>query len=566
MRERYSAMFLEESTAQRYDDEVRRGEQRQYGGMMARRQWLVWLTIGVVMVVGTWSTAGDQVAIQEQQVAAHISFLSHDLLEGRGIGVRGGHLAEVYIETIYRVLGLEPAFADGYRQEIELLEVSPDPQQQIQVVAEGGETQLEWGTEVATVLPRPDRQKIAGELVFVGYGIRSAADGWDDYGDFDVTDKVLIGFVNEPGRDERQLFDGEALTYFGRWTYKLEEAARRGAAGMLLIHNRADAGYPYAVVRNSRAAAGYVDPDAPPRMPLEGWIREGAVRRVLELAGQDLDQLRVLAEQPEFEPVPLSASVRVEGSCSFRPVQTANIVGVVRGSSSSTNAVVLSAHHDHLGIGVEMDGDAIYNGAIDNGSAVAAMLTVAQAAAERGGWQHDLFFLACAAEEKGLIGSSYFARNPPVPAAQLVANINFEMSAVWGRARDLIAIGGSRSELGELIAEVGSRHGLEMAPEPAPEQGYFFRSDQISFARAGIPAVWIDVGETLQDGPEGLGTQLRQEYREHHYHRPSDEYDPSWELAGTVQLAEIVLELLGDLDQGPAPQWSERSEFQRTAE
>jgi Zn-dependent M28 family amino/carboxypeptidase len=524
-----------------------------------------WLVVGVLALSALVAWAADErPSIGPEQVAAHIAFLSDDLLEGRGIGVRGGHLAELYVATVYRLLGLSPAFADGYRQEIELLEVSPDPSQRIRIEADGEAMDLRWGPEVVTVLPRPDVHEISGELVFVGYGIDSPEDGWDDYGDVDVTGKVLIGFVNEPGRDQRQLFDGDALTYFGRWTYKLEEAARRGAAGMLLIHNRADAGYPYAVVRSSRASAAYVDPDAPPRMPVEGWIRESAVRRVLERTAHDLDALREAAEQPGFEPIPLQATVHVAAECSYRPIHTANVVGVIPGSGESDEAVVLSAHHDHFGIGVEVDGDAIYNGAIDNGSALAAMLVVAQAAAQRGGWEHDLIFLACAAEEKGLVGSSYFARNPPVPAAQLVANINFEMTSVWGRAKDLIAIGGSRSELGDVIAEVAERHGLEMAPEPAPEQGYLFRSDQLSFARVGVPAVWIDVGETLVEGPEGLGSRLRETYREHHYHRPSDELDPSWELTGTVQLAEIVLEVLEELDQRDAPlRWHEHSEFQR---
>lgn len=524
-----------------------------------------WLVVGVLALSALVAWAADErPSIGPVQVEAHIAFLSDDLLEGRGIGVRGGHLAELYVETVYKLLGLEPAFADSYRQELELLEVSSDPSQSVRVTVADREMTLQWGDDLVTVLPRPERQEVSGELVFVGYGIHSAADGWDDYGDVDVTGKVLIGFVNEPGRDERQLFDGDALTYFGRWTYKLEEAARRGAAGMLLIHNRADAGYPYAVVRNSRAAGAYVDPDAPARMALEGWIQEPAARRVLEHTGHDLDQLRTLAEQPGFQPITLSATAHVEGDFTFRPIETANVVGVIPGSGESEGAIVLSAHHDHFGIGLEVDGDRIYNGAIDNGSALAAMLVVAQAAADRGGWKHDLIFLACAAEEKGLVGSSYFARNPPVPAEQLVANINFEMTSVWGRAKDLIAIGGSRSELGDVIAEVGARHGLSMAPEPAPEQGFFFRSDQLSFARAGVPAVWIDVGETLVDGPEGLGSRLREAYREHHYHRPSDELDPSWELTGTVQIAEVVLEVLEDLDRREAPlRWHEGSEFQR---
>jgi len=493
--------------------------------------------------------------LSRQEIRAHLRFLADDLLEGRGVGTRGDLLTQAYLETSLAASGLAPAFPDGFRQPVRLRRVQPDPELELEF-AGGADavSRLGVGEQLLALMPLPDRQgELRGELLFAGYGISAPQWGWDDFKDVDVAGKILMVLVNEPGRDRPDLFEGRALTWHGRWVAKLEEAARRGALGVLLIHTTEDAGYSWDVVRNSWSGAAFFDAEAPAPSPLRGWIRNDAARGVLASAGLDLGALRAAAESPDFRPVATGLTVTARGHCPIDTVVTANVAGVVPGRGEAPRrTVVVSAHHDHFGISTPEHGDAIYNGALDNGSALALLLSLARAVADRPDpLAADVLFLAPAAEEEGMLGSAAFVRRSPVPRERILADLNLEMTWVWGPTRDLIAIGGDRSELGAVIAEVAHRHGLVMAPEQAPEQGFFFRSDQLSFARAGIPAVWIDCGETLADGRDAR--DLRRRYRESAYHHPSDEVEPGWDLGGTVQLGNVLLDLLATLDahQGP---------------
>jgi hypothetical protein len=492
---------------------------------------------------------------------AHLGFLAGDLLEGRAIGSRGGRLAAAYIEAVFRGAGLEPGYPEGFRQPVAMNAFAPDPRAAIAYRAAGTDVVLAPGDDFIANNFGLKEGGLSAKPLFVGYGISAPREGWDDYKGAAVAGRLLIGLVNEPGRDNPARFRGRALTAHGRWRTKLELAARRGAAGMLLVHTDGDAGYTWEVVRNSWSGESFLLADDPHVLPLAGWLREGRARALLAAAGLDLDELRRRAERPDFAPVEVPLEVRVTAARSVRPVEGANVVGVLPGRSPM--AVVLSAHYDHFGIGREVDGDAIYNGAIDNGTALATLLALAQA---YGRTPRDsdptLVFAAVDAEEEGLLGSTAYTRRPAVPLPNTFANINFEMSNAWGRTRDVIAIGSQQSSLGELLGAVLARTGLRLAPEPVPEQGYFFRSDQYAFAQAGVPALWLDGGTDYENRPAGWGEAVRKAYRDNDYHRPSDEVKPEFDLSGLAQLAELTSALIAEIAARGRVDWLPSSEFQ----
>lgn len=504
--------------------------------------------------------------VTRQEIAAHLRFLSSDLLEGRGVGTRGGRLAESYVESVFQRNGLEPAFGGSYRQELELRRVVPDPAMTLVAEGKGGTASLgTLGTDYVATFPKPaTKGSVEAELVFAGYGIEAAPWKWDDFKDADLKGKVLVVLAGEPGGDDPALFEGKALTYFGRWTTKFEMAARKGAAGVLLVHSVAGAGYSWDVVRNGWTRGSSFDPARTDLLDLLGWLSEAKGEELLRRAGLDLAALRKRAESRDFRPVPLGLKLRAAGNPSYETVKTANVAGIVRCGKPGAPAVVISAHHDHLGVGNPEKGDAIYNGAIDNGSALAAMLALSRYYGERRPGGVDLLFFSPAAEEEGLIGSAFFARNPPLPAARMAADLNLEMTAVWGEAKDLVAIGARHSELQEVIEAVAKRHGMTVTPEANPEQGFFFRSDQFSFARAGVPGAWIDLGDQLATKPAGSGKALRDAYRLQRYHHPNDEFDPAWELAGTVQLCGLITEIADEIDRrGGKLAWKPGAPFSR---
>jgi Zn-dependent M28 family amino/carboxypeptidase len=413
--------------------------------------------------------------------------------------------------------------------------------------------------------PKPETGgRLEADLVFAGYGIEAPPWTWDDFKDADLKGKVLLVLAGEPGGDDPDLFEGKALTYFGRWTTKFEIAARKGAAGVLLVHSEAGAGYTWDVVRNGWTRGSSFDPGRKDLLDLLGWLPETKAKELLGKAGLDLASLRKKAGTRGFRPVPLGLKVRAAARPGYETVRTANVGGVVRSGKPDAPVVVVSAHHDHLGVGNAENGDAIYNGAIDNGSALAAMLVLSRYFSERAPGGVDLLFLAPAAEEEGLIGSAYFARNPPLSAARIAANLNLEMTAVWGEAKDLVAIGARHSQLQDVIEAVAKRHGMTVTEEANPEQGFFFRSDQFSFARAGVPGAWIDLGAELAGKPPGTGKALRDAYRTGRYHHPNDEFDPQWDLGGTVQLCGLLAEMVDEIDRrGGRIGWKPGAPFSR---
>jgi Zn-dependent M28 family amino/carboxypeptidase len=482
--------------------------------------------------------------------AAHVRFLASDALEGRGVDTRGGRLAAAYIESVFRGAGLRPGAGEGYLQPVPLESFAPDPAATI-TVARGADTaHFAAGEDFALVNVGEPGGVLRAEPLFVGYAIDAPEEQWDDWKGVDVRGKLLVALVNEPGRDDPRLFKGHELTLHGRWRTKLEDAARRGAAGMLLIHTDADAGYGWAVARSTATLPTLALADDPGRPAMAGWIREAPARELLRLAGADLDSLRALAERRSFRAVQLPATVTIASRLARRPVAGDNVVGILPGSGPE--AVVLMAHFDHLGIGRAVDGDSIYNGAVDNGTAVATLLALAQAYPRTPAASHPtLVFLAVDAEEGGLLGSAYQVRHPAVPLERTLAVVNFEMSNPWGRTRDVLVIGAPFDGFARLLRPLGVR----VAADPVPEQGYLFRSDQLAWLQAGVPAAWLDGGFDYVGRPAGWGDAKRADYRARFYHTPFDEVRPDWDYAGLVQLAEVTAGLVRGIAAGGAAAW-----------
>jgi Zn-dependent M28 family amino/carboxypeptidase len=492
--------------------------------------------------------------------AAHTRFLSSDLLEGRGVGTRGGRLAAAYIESVFRTAGLQPGGADGYLQPVPMEAFTPDAEATITLSRGDARTRLVAGDDFAVVNVGQAGGVLRAEPLFVGYAISAPEETWDDWKGVDVRGRLLVAFVNEPGRDDPRMFRGRELTLHGRWRTKLEDAARRGAAGMLLIHTDADAGYGWSVARTNAVKPTLALADDPGRPALAGWIREAPARELLRLAGFDLDSLRRLAEQRTFRPVELPVTVEIASRLARRPVAGANVVGVLPGADSA--AVVLTAHYDHLGVGRVVNGDSIYNGAIDNGTAVATLLSLAEAYARTPAASHPtLVFVAADAEEDGLLGSVYQTLHPAVPLERTLAAINLEMSNPWGRTRDLLVIGAPFAGISRLLGRVLRPLGMRVTPDPVPDQGYMFRSDQLAWAQAGVPAAWIDGGMDYVGRPAGWGDAKRAEYRAQAYHTPFDELRADWDYAGLVQLAQITAALVREIGAGGAAAWKRDPEL-----
>ena len=529
----------------------------------------------LVAAVATAASPGPDLkrvldAADPHRIDADLRFLADDVMEGRGTGQKGGHLAALYLETRFRLLGLEPgATKDTFLQEVPLVGVETQAQSRL-VVAAGGQTfEPRWLDDfVATAETQKETQEIDAPVVFVGYGIKAPEYRWDDFKGEDVRGKILLMLVNDPPSDDPALFGGKALTYYGRWTYKYESAARAGAIGAILIHTDESAGYGWSVVRNSWGRERpfvALTPGGPPALQIASWVTESFGRGILKAAGQDFDALRKSAATREFRPVPLTLRVRGSLVSRVRSVTTWNVVGLMRGSDAKLRdqAVVYTAHYDHLGRGNPEDGDDIYNGAQDNASGVATLLETARLfTLLPGPPRRSILFIACAAEEGGLRGSEYYATHPIVPTHLTAANINMDGTPVWGQPADFTFLGADHSSLAQIIGEATQVLGFKVVADQHPEQGSFYRSDQFNFAKVGIPAFSLDPGLEFIGKPKGYGEKIRQEYEDKRYHRPKDEYDPSFDLSGSAQTARIALYVGYRVAQAEEmPEWNKGDEF-----
>jgi len=508
------------------------------------------------------------------EIGAHIQFLASDLLEGRAPATRGGRLAEEYIATQLKAYGVQPGVNGSYFQSVPIDVVVSDPKT-ISVTASGKATATFTSPNDVVVWAGSATPQSAAraEVVFVGYGAKAPEYKWDDFKGMNLKGKILLVLVNDPPApaSEPTLFGGKAMTYYGRWTYKFEEAERQGAAGMLVIHNTPDAGYPWQVVVTSNSTEHRLlerPKDAPPPLGVRGWIQHDVAAALLKQAGLDLNQLIQQADRRAFKPVSTGIVLDMSFTNTVQHLQANNVVGVVSGSDSTLRHqyVLYSAHWDHLGIGPAVQGDSIYNGAVDNASGVADILAVAHAAASAAALDHapkrSQLFVFVTAEESGLLGSEYFGVHPTVPTRDIIAALNVDGGNVLGRVRDLSVLGDDKSSLGPSLATLIKPDGLSLSADAHPEQGHFYRSDHFSFAKVGIPAVSIGSGNDFVGKPAGWGVQQDDAYTEHDYHQPSDEYHADWDMSGAAQLSAIVYRFGQSLaNASTIPTWNADAEF-----
>ena len=499
---------------------------------------------------------------------AHLKYLADDLLEGRAPATRGGRLAATYIAAQFEALGLEPAGPDGsYFQPVALVGLMPHPSL---VWGKGGAPRaLKYRDDFVAWAERPESHIVAdGDVVFVGYGITATEWRWDDYKDADLRGKVLLMLVNTPGLVDSTVFNGRALTYYGRWTYKLEEAARRGALGAILVHTTPSATYGWEVVRGSWSVEQFqLDRAAAPSLAFAAWVTHDAAQAALAPAGLSLDSLTQAAARRSFRPVATGLHVAVEIASALRHVKSENVVARVRGSDATLarQAVVFTAHWDHKGIGPVVNGDSIYNGAEDNASGVAALLAAAQALEQvEPRPRRSVLFIATTAEESGLLGSRAYVDDPLVPLDQTAAVVNIDVANVRGATRDIDALGLDRSTLGPLFQAAASAESLAVVHRP-DVRGAFYRSDHFPFAKAGVPALSIESGVDFVGRPTGWGRDEEERYIRERYHQPSDEYRASFTYAGMAQEVRVALRVALAVANAPAlPQWLPYAEFQRS--
>ena len=493
----------------------------------------------------------------ENALRAHIKFLSDDRLEGRGTGAKGGETAALYIAEQFEALGLKGAGPKGsFWQPVSLVGVKADPKTELRINGREKAEAFKFADEfVAFTGAQTEHVSVNTDLVFVGYGIDAPEQQWNDYKGpaEDYRGKVLVMLVNDPPatKEEPDLFGGRRLTYYGRWTYKFEEAARRGAAGVILLHTNESAGYPWSVVRTSNGSWRFdiarTAGDKTPFLKVRSWMTDDAARRMMGLAGHNLDELRKQAASRDFKPVKLGLSVSLDLNSEVKRVEAPNVAAILPGRDPKLRDeyVVFSAHWDHLGIGApDKTGDTIYNGALDNASGVASVLEIARVlatlpVAERP--RRSILFLIPTAEEQGLIGAEWYSRHPLVPIAKTAANINLDSMNILGPTHDFVPLGAERSSLKAVVEALAKERGLRISPDPRPEQGSFYRSDHFPFAKVGVPSISLKQGDDYVGRPKGWGEKKFREYNEAHYHQPSDEYRDDWDFRGMIQEAEFAL-------------------------
>jgi Zn-dependent M28 family amino/carboxypeptidase len=513
---------------------------------------------------------GRDEAINENILQAHISFLSDDLLGGRGVGSVGSSIAQLYIANQMQLSGLKGGFEDSsYYQKFDMVEINTKTEMQLIITGKRRELGLKYYDEFIA-FPGVQKKQIKikkAELVFAGYGIVAPEYNWDDFKDVDVNGKVLLIMNNDPNTGDPDFFGGKARLYYGRWDYKYEQAARMGAIGAIIIHTTPSAGYPWKVVQTSWSGAQFELPQSQRSSLLyKSWVTEKGAYKIAELGGKNLDELRTAAEDRGFKPVPLGVTVSSSLESTYRNIKATNVGGVIEGSDPELKeeAIVFTAHYDHLGIGKAVDGDSIYNGARDNASGIACILTLAQAFSRLDNdVKRTLVFLAVDGEESGLLGSQYYSENPTFAAGKIAANINIDTVNIWGKTRDVSIVGSNKSTIDAEVEEVAKKHGRTTLPDPRPEQGSFYRGDQFSFAKIGVPALYLSGGQDYIGQEKGWGQKQGASWINTHYHQPSDEYNPNWDLSGCIQDLNLLFEVALRLaNKEQMPSWLAGDEFE----
>jgi len=514
-------------------------------------------------------------ALSGERILADTRTLSSDDFLGRGPGQAGGDLAVSFIADAFEKAGLEPV--DGsWTQSVPMIGTTSDPSSvRLSLQGEGGTVEPTYLDDFVLNAgdPAGDPVEVDAELVFVGYGIDAPENGWDDFGDDGVEGKVLLILVNDPPApaDDPERFGGVAMTYYGRWTYKYEQAARVGAAGALIVHETEPAGYPWSVVRGGWSGEQFAlppDPQGPAPVPFLGWVSRETAGEALAVGGLDFEELKQAAASRDFQPVATGVQVGAVVESTTREVATQNVVGMIPGDTRPEEVITVTAHYDHFGVGEAIDGDSIYNGAYDNASGTALLIELARSIAGlESAPDRSVLFIATAAEEQGLLGAAWYIQSPLVPLASTVAEVNVDGANLWGETSDVIVHGAERSGLGAFARIRANEMDLTIVPDAEPEKGLFFRSDHFPFALAGVPSLWFEHGRRYRGRPEGWGDSIQTEYTALHYHAPSDQFSDEFVSEGAVQQGRLALLTILDLAQSEEwPEWVDGSEFKAARE
>jgi Zn-dependent M28 family amino/carboxypeptidase len=501
-----------------------------------------------------------------------ITTLSSDEFEGRGPATPADTKTRQYLADQLKQIGFAPGGADGsYEQLFDVVGITADMPKKWTFKKGGKTASFNWWDQyIAGSGVQDEKGAIKNaEVVFVGYGIQAPEFGWDDFKGQDLKGKVLLMLNNDPDWDPK-LFAGDTRLYYGRWSYKYESAARQGAAGAIIVHTTASAGYPFQVVQTSWSGEQVELPATnEPRIQVKGWMTEEASRELAKLGGQDLDKLIESAKSKDFKPVPLGITTSLSFKNKINRSSTGNVYGVLKGSDPtlSSEYVIYSAHHDHLGVGEpDAEGDKIYNGAMDNASGVAQLLAIGKAfKALPQPPKRSIMLLFVAAEEQGLLGSQYYAQHPTVEPGKITANINYDGGNIWGRAKDIVFVGKGKSTIDDYVNAVAKMQDRVVTADQFPDRGFFYRSDQFSFAKIGVPALYMDTGTDFIGKPADWGKQQHEEYEAKHYHQPSDEIQPDWNFDGMIEDAQLgfyVGDNVANASPADVPKWNPGDEFE----
>ena len=533
------------------------------------------ISAAALLLAGSAAVAQNTAQFDPARLSQHVQTLGSDAFEGRAPATNGETKTVAYMSDQFAAAGLQPGgdIVNGQRtwtQAVPLLRSEFATAPKLSMNIGGKAVPLTQGEQIAVRAPTNGDKAISidgAELVFVGYGVKAPERAWDDFKGLDARGKILVMLVNDPDFEGGEGdFGGKAMTYYGRWTYKFEEGARQGAKGVLVIHETDPASYGWATVKNSNTNAMFDivrQNPAAEHPPLEGWIQRDLAAQLFAASGTSFDAMKAAAKRKDFKPVPLKANLTVHGDAKTEVITSHNIVGILPGSTRPDETVIYSAHWDHLGIGLpDANGDRIYNGAIDNGTGLAHLIEQARAFAAGPRPQRSVVFLAVTAEEKGLLGSEYYAANPLYPLGKTAGVINTDVLGVLGPARDYTIRGNQKFGLLDMLVMEGAKRGRSYTPDPHPETGGFFRSDHFTLAKVGVPAMSVEPGQDLVTGGVARAEAWQANYTAKMYHQPDDEFDPSWDFTGMAQDAELLhgvgLHLANSCEW---PNWSQDSEF-----
>ncbi|WP_428027322.1 M28 family metallopeptidase [Altererythrobacter sp.] len=512
--------------------------------------------------------------ISEQTMKEVVKELASDAFEGRMPGSAGEEKTVAYLTKRFEEAGLQPGNNGSWVQDVPLVEITGKDYAPLTITGDGIDLSYEFSNDWVAVTYREDAATSVedSDLVFVGYGINAPERDWNDYEGVDVKGKTVVILVNDPDFATDSLegpFNGKAMTYYGRWTYKFEEAARQGAAAALIIHDTAPASYGWNVVESSWTgpqAYAQRGENAPPLTMMNGWVQKEIGRAILKAAGKDLDELTALARTKGFKPVSLGLKASTSFRNDVRTFASQNVIGILPGTDAPDEYVMHTAHWDHLGHCTPApDGDDICNGAVDNATGTAALVALAEAHAKAGAPRRSLVFLAVTAEESGLLGADYYAANPVFPLAQTVGGINIDAILVAGPAKDVTVVGPGKSQLDKFLDAALNAGGRVATPNPSPEAGYYYRSDHFAFAKRGVPMLYVDGGQDLVEGGREAGEAIEADYRKNRYHGPKDEYDENWDWSGVMADLQLFYGIGRMMAMSTSwPNWVDGDEFKAT--